>query len=112
MPPRLVRQERVLGIAVVEPGDVVRQHFLQEVQRRRAVHVDLAHVRHVEGAAVRADRPVLLDDPLVLNGHLPPGEGNHSRARFEVARVQRRALQRGLHDGDDSSDSRPPCDRG
>ena len=112
MPPALVRQERVLRVSVLEPRDVVREHALEEVERRRAVDVDLAHVGDVEGARVRPHCPVLLDDSLVLNGHLPPGEGNHSRARFLVARVQRRALQRGLHDGDDSSDSRPPCDPG
>ena len=56
-PARVVREQRVLRLAVLEPVDVVREHRLEELLRRRAVDVDLAHVRDVEGAGVRDERP-------------------------------------------------------
>ena len=55
--------------------------------------LDLAHVRDVEDPGVGADRPVLLDHPLVLDGHLPAGERDHPRAECDVAVVERRLLQ-------------------
>ena len=97
----LVRQERVLGVAVLEFVEVVREHLLQEPRRARPVDVDLAHVRDVEGARIRSDGAMLLDHADVLNGHLVPGEGHDARAESDVALVQRRARERrGLHVGD------------
>ena len=81
----------------VEPVDVVREHRLQELLRRRAVDVDLAHVRDVEDAGVGANRLVLGDDALVLDGHLVAGEGHHPRAERDVALVERRAQERRVH---------------
>jgi hypothetical protein len=101
----LVRQQRVLRLAVGDALEIVLEHLLKEGKRSRAVHVELPHVGHVERAGVRAYSAVLGDHALVLDGHLPTCERNHPRARVDVARVQRRALQRGLH-GRDSSSSR------
>ena len=71
----LVRQQRVLRLAVADPVEVVREQRLEQLVRVRALDVELAHVRDVEDAAVAADGPVLGDDALVLDRHLPAGEG-------------------------------------
>jgi hypothetical protein len=100
-PAALVRQERVLRLAVPDAIEVVREHSLEERVRARPVHVDLAHVRDVERAGVGPHCAVLLDDACVLDGHLVPREGHHARAESDVALVQRRARERrGLHGGD------------
>ena len=96
-PARLVREQRVLRVAVRELVDVVREHRLQECLRRRPVDVDLAHVRDVEGAGVRPDGLVLRDDTLVLDGHLVAGERHHARAELDVARVEGRTQERRFH---------------
>ena len=69
---------------------------LQEVPSRRALDLDLAHVRDVEDAGVAADGPVLGDHALVLHGHLPARERDHARAERDVAIVERRPAER-LH---------------
>jgi hypothetical protein len=66
--------------------------------------VELAHVRHVEDAAVAADGAVLGDHALVLDGHLPAGEGDEARPGGGVTAMERRAEER-LH-GADSNDPR------
>ena len=96
-PARLVREQRVLRLAVFEPVDVVREHRLQELLRGRAVDVDLAHVRDVERSRVGSNGPVLGDDALVLDGHLVAGEGHHARTERDVALVERRAQERRFH---------------
>jgi hypothetical protein len=96
-PARLVREQRVLRTSVCEPVDVVREHRLQEGLRARPVHVDLSHVRHVEGAGVGADRFVLGDHALVLNRHLVARERHHARTKRDVALEERRPLQRRFH---------------
>ena len=59
--------------------------------RLRPLDLDLAHVRDVEDAGVGANGAVLLDDALVLDGHLPAGERNHPCPERDVPVVQRRA---------------------
>ncbi len=93
----LVRQERVLRLAVTHAVDVVREHLLEERLRGRAVHVDLAHVRDVEHSRVCAHRAMLLDDALVLDRHLEACERHHACAEGDVTGVQRRALERRFH---------------
>ena len=95
-PARLGRQQRVLRVAGRQLVDVVREHRLQDVARRRPLDLDLAHVGDVEDAGVGAHGPVLGDHALVLDGHLPAGERNESRACRHVAVVERRPAQR-LH---------------
>ena len=96
IPPRLVRQERVLRAADVDLLDVVREEPLQRGRHLRPLELEPAHVRDVEDAAVLAHGPVLRDHALVLHGHLPAGERHHARAERDVALVERRAEQR-LH---------------
>ena len=96
-PAVLVRQERVLRLARADPLDIVRQRRLEKLRRARTFDLELSHVRHVEDAAIGAHRLVLRDDALVLDGHLPAGEGNHPRAELDVGIVKRRALQRLSH---------------
>ena len=95
-PAVLVRQQRVLRAADLGLVEIVREQGLQQVVRLRALDLDLAHVRDVEDAPVLTHRPVLGDHTLVLHGHLPAGERNHSGAERDMALVERRAEQ-GLH---------------
>ncbi len=109
----VVRQQRVLRVALTELVEIVREQRLKQLVRVRALDVELAHVRDVEDAAVGAHRPVLRNDALVLDGHLPAGEGHHPRAGCDVASVERR-LHQGLHEAD-SNDWRKhdaPASRG
>ena len=96
-PARLVREERVLRVAVGQLVDVVREDGLQEGLSRRAVDVDLPHVRDVECAGVAPDGLVLGDHALVLHGHLVTRERHHARTERDVARIQRRAQERRFH---------------
>ena len=95
-PAALVRDERVLRLAGLEPVDVVRERRLQQVARGRSLDLELAHVRDVEDARVRAHRLVLRDHALVLDRHLPAGERDHARAECDVAVVEGRPPE-GLH---------------
>ena len=87
----LVRQQRVLRLAVGQLREVVREEALQELELSRAFDVDLAHVRDVEDAAVAPDGEMLRDHTLVLDGHVPACERHHPRAEGDVAIVQRGA---------------------
>ena len=64
-----------------------------------ALDLQLAHVRHVEDAAIRADGAMLRDHAVVLHRHLPPGERHHPRTQRDVALEERRALKRLRHHG-------------
>ena len=55
----------------------------------RPLDVELAHVRDVEDTDSLRDREMLGDHALVLDGHLPPGEGDEARAGGDVAIVER-----------------------
>src|SRR6266498_1971811 len=92
-PAALVRQEGVLGLARADLLQVVGQGRLEELARAWPFHLELAHVRDVEDAAVSPHGPVLGADALVLNRHLPAGEGHHARSERDVPVVKRRPLQ-------------------
>ena len=97
-PAPFVGQQRVLRFSVRDLVEIVREHPLEIVLRRRPVDVDLSHVRDVERPAVGTDCPMLLDHARVLDGHLVARERHDPRAECDVARVERRALERrGLH---------------
>ncbi len=91
-----VAQHRVLGLAVLDPVEVVCEQGVQEGEGARAVHADLAHVRHVEQADRRAHRRVLGDDPGVLDGHVPPAEVGCLGTGSQVPFVQGCLLQGGI----------------
>jgi hypothetical protein len=88
-PAALVREQRVLRAAGLEPVEVVREQALQQLVRARAFDVDLAHVRDVEDACVGSHRAMLLDHALVLDGHLPAGERDEACPECGVAVVER-----------------------
>src|SRR5262249_33178919 len=54
----------------------------------------LAHVADIEQPGAGADRHVLVDDPGVLDGHVPAAELHHSRAKRPVRGVQWGLLER------------------
>ena len=96
-PAALVRQQRVLGLAVGEAFKVVREHRLQEVPGSRPLDVELPHVRDVERSCPRAYREVLVDHPVVLDRHLPARERDEARARGDVPIVERRPTECRVH---------------
>ena len=61
--------------------------------------LELAHVRHVEDAAVGSHGAMLGYDAVVLHRHLPARERHHPRTRRHVALEERRALKRLRHHG-------------
>ena len=85
----LAAQHAVLRAPLRDLRDVVREHALEEVLGLRPARLDLAHVRDVEHARAGAHRHVLLADALVLDRHLPPGEGHEPRPGALVALEQR-----------------------
>src|SRR4029079_14766954 len=109
-PPALVREQRVLGLSVGEPVEIVRQHRLEELGRHRAFDVQLSHVRDIERAGVRPDGEMLGDDARVLHGHLPPRERHHARPRCDVAFVEGRSAQGDAHGRDNSRSTARPFD--
>ena len=52
-PAALVREQRVLGLAVADPVEVVREERLEELRARGPLDVQLSHVRDVERARRR-----------------------------------------------------------
>ena len=56
MPAALVREQGVLGLAGRDPVEVVREQALEQLDCARPLDLELAHVRHVERAAVLAHR--------------------------------------------------------
>jgi hypothetical protein len=84
----LVAEHGVLGSVLGDLRHVVGEDALEEALGVRAGRLDLAHVRDVEDARGCPDRLVLLTDPGVLDGHLPPCERDELRAGLHVAVVQ------------------------
>ena len=89
----LVEEQRVLRLAHADPAQVVREHRLEIVERRRAAHLELAHVAHVEDAGMLAHRAVLGDHAFVLHGHLPTRKRNHPGPGCQVPVVKRSAAE-------------------
>ncbi len=102
----------VLGAPGSQLGDVVGDRALEEGERVGAGGLDLAHVGDVEHAGALAHGLVLGGDALVLDGHLPAGEGDQLGAGRDVLVEQRRAPQvspvscLGLHPEEASGSSR------
>ena len=87
----LVREQRVLRLAVADPIEIVRQRALEHGVRGRPLDVQLPHVRDIEDAPAVSHSQVLGDHAFVLDGHLPAGERHQPRAERDVASVERRA---------------------
>ena len=78
-PAALVEEVRVPG-APGGGGDVVRREAVHEVGGPGPLEEELAHVAHVEQPGRPPDGEVLLHDPRVLEGHVPPAELDDPRA--------------------------------
>ena len=89
----------------IEAGTYERHVFkakLHERERGRTGDPELAHVRTIEEPRRRAHCTVLVDQPLVLDGHLPAGEIDELGTGFEVSFIERRAarIRVGGHDAE------------
>ena len=76
-----------------ELRDVVRGEALHERQGARPGDRELAHVRAVEEPGRGAHRAVFVDQPLVLDGHLPAGEIDDLATGGDMSFVERRAAK-------------------
>src|SRR5262245_55498831 len=84
-----IHEEIVLGLLLFHPRDVIGRYFLTQLQRARTTNHDFAHVAHVKKTGARPNRHVFLDDPFILNRHLPAGELHHLCARSSMRTVER-----------------------
>jgi hypothetical protein len=82
-----------MAAPVAELLDVVGRKPLQGLERLRAGHLELSHVRDVEDAGALAHRTMLFEDSLVLDRHLPSPEIDQLRAQLSVQGVERGSLQ-------------------
>ena len=85
---------RVVGTPDRERGRVADEGAGEGGACVLALDDQLAHVGQIEQPGRRSDRPVLLDDPRVLDRHQPARELDDLRAQALVA-VEQRRLQRG-----------------
>src|SRR5579863_4102948 len=90
----LVAEQAVLGAPLRDAADVAGDQPLHALECLWSTDHHLAHMRDVEDTNSVAHGEVLLTDPHVLDGHLPPGEWHKLGARLEVGCVERCALQR------------------
>ena len=86
--PVLVGDGRVLRLARVEFGDVVRRQSVEQPRRVLAGDGYLAHVRDVELPDGLPDCGVFLADGVELDGHLPPAKVRELCPFGVVGRVQ------------------------
>ena len=68
---------RILGPADGQPGRLRDDGSGERLAGVGPLDEQLAHVRQVEEPGAFTDGPMLLDDPAVLEGHLPAAEGGH-----------------------------------
>ena len=87
----LAAQQRVLRAAGARPcATSLESRCCRKLGRLRPARLDLAHVRDVEDARTRRAPPGARSlTALVLDRHLPAGEGHEPRAGRDVAVVQR-----------------------
>jgi hypothetical protein len=93
----VVAAQRVLGLAVPDPAEVVGERGVDVVGRPRADDGDLAEVAHVEDADRLTDGGVLLDHAGgVLQWHRPTAEVGELRAQRHMPLVQWRRQHRSV----------------
>ena len=98
-PAALVARAGVHGLSVGELSRVVGDQIVDDVRGVLAVQPELAHVADVEHPRGGPYRPVLVDDPGVLDGQLPAGEGHQATAESDVLGMERRVAKETLDHG-------------
>ena len=83
-----------MGLADGEPGGVVARDVLDCREGVAARNLDLAHVADIEQPAAGPDGLMLVDDPRVLDGHVPTAVLDHAGAERSVTRVERGLSER------------------
>ncbi len=89
----LVRKRRVMCLSVNELRDVIGRDRIHKIDRTVALDPDLAHMRDVKKARVRAAAHMLFDHARILHGHVPPAKIDHLPAQRAMHRIQRRLFQ-------------------
>jgi hypothetical protein len=79
-PATFIEEDRVLGMADWERGEIVGEQSIEPSRGPGATHEKLAHVGDIKDPAGFADGFVLLQDSGVLNGHFPACEFDHAAA--------------------------------
>src|SRR4030095_15238186 len=80
---------RVLPVTVAETADVVHGQLLAQRRRSLPAQLDLAHVAHVEQAAVRPHGAMLVERPRVGDRHVPAGELHDARPELAMRLEER-----------------------
>src|SRR4029453_2487862 len=86
---RVVAENRVLPVTVAETADVVHGQLLAQRRRSLPAQLDLAHVAHVEQAAVRPHGAMLVERPGVGDRHVPAGELHDARPELAMRLEER-----------------------
>jgi hypothetical protein len=103
----LVAEQRVERAAVFEAADVVGHQVVGDRPGVLAGEPELAHVADVEEPRRAPHGEVLVDDPGVLDRHLPAGEGHQPAAERAVVVVEGRAAEGGFGVGHGAPLPRP-----
>src|SRR6185437_9736315 len=85
----LIANLGVKRLPVRQPGDIVGDEALQEIERPRTLNAKLAHMRDIEHARALADGAVFFKDAAILNGHLPAAELDETRAQRAMLVIER-----------------------
>jgi hypothetical protein len=85
---RIAADTAVHGLAVGALREVVGEEPLQRLQRPGSAEDHLAHVRYVEEPGAGPHRGVLVEDPRVLDRHVPAGELDDPGAAADVDVVE------------------------
>ena len=75
-----IEHHAILDAANLHLGDVVGEDVVHKLLSLGTSDANLAHVRHIKDAYVVAHCIVLLNDALVLNGHIKTAKGSHQRS--------------------------------
>ncbi len=90
-----VAHHRILGGADGDLRDIVGGDILQKPDGAWTGDRDPAHVAHVKKTRLAADGVILVDDPTVLDGHLPSRKVDQLGPGFAMLCDERRLLHGG-----------------
>jgi hypothetical protein len=85
--------QRIIRPTRQDRGNIIRHQILKEPQRIRSAHFHLTHMADIEQTGCFAHCAMFLDDPAVLNRHLPTAKRHHPRTQRQMTLVEWRATQ-------------------
>jgi hypothetical protein len=98
-------QRAVLSLIILQAGDIVAGHVLQQRPSLGATNLNFPHVAHVKEPGRRAHRKVLAGNAGILHRHVPAAVIHHLGATRPMGGIQGCALQRGARRSDQADSS-------